>query len=119
MSGTVAGLLAEQGIKLGLDDVSVPSADTPLTEGLADYARYKYGVNNAAAGWSLPNYASGQSYTNAYAVTARFLVWLELRVRSTLRVQVRRRVELRAVMRERLCIGSRQSAGDIRPMILD
>lgn len=33
-SGTVAGLLAEKGIQLGLDDVSVPSADTPLTEGL-------------------------------------------------------------------------------------
>jgi uncharacterized protein YabE (DUF348 family) len=33
-SGTVAGLLAEQGIKLGLDDVSVPAPDTPLTEGL-------------------------------------------------------------------------------------
>ncbi|GAA5138611.1 transglycosylase family protein [Pseudonocardia adelaidensis] len=34
MSGTVAGLLAEKGIQLGPDDVSVPSADTPLTEGL-------------------------------------------------------------------------------------
>jgi uncharacterized protein YabE (DUF348 family) len=34
MSGTVAGLLAEQGVQLGPDDVSVPSADTPLTEGL-------------------------------------------------------------------------------------
>ncbi|TQM05952.1 resuscitation-promoting factor [Pseudonocardia kunmingensis] len=34
-SGTVAGLLAEQGIELGPDDVAVPSGDTPLTEGLA------------------------------------------------------------------------------------
>ncbi|QYN36571.1 transglycosylase family protein [Pseudonocardia sp. DSM 110487] len=34
MSGTVAGLLVEKGIQLGPDDVSVPSADTPLTEGL-------------------------------------------------------------------------------------
>jgi uncharacterized protein YabE (DUF348 family) len=34
-SGTVGGLLAEQGIQLGPDDVSVPSAETPLTEGLA------------------------------------------------------------------------------------
>jgi uncharacterized protein YabE (DUF348 family) len=33
-SGTVAGLLAEKGIELGPDDVSVPSADTALTEGL-------------------------------------------------------------------------------------
>jgi hypothetical protein len=55
-----------------------------LTEGIADYARYKYGVNNAAAGWSLGNYSAGQSYTNAYRVTARFLVWMEQRVRSTI-----------------------------------
>jgi uncharacterized protein YabE (DUF348 family) len=34
-SGTVAGLLAEQGIELGPDDVAVPSDDTPLTAGLA------------------------------------------------------------------------------------
>jgi uncharacterized protein YabE (DUF348 family) len=34
-SGTVGGLLVEQGIRLGLDDVSVPSPETPLTEGLA------------------------------------------------------------------------------------
>ncbi|OZM83902.1 transglycosylase family protein [Pseudonocardia sp. MH-G8] len=34
-SGTVGGLLAEQGIELGIDDVAVPSDDTPLTEGLA------------------------------------------------------------------------------------
>ena len=50
-----------------------------LVEGIADYARWKYGRNNAAAGWSLPNYASGQSYTNSYRVTARFLVWCEKR----------------------------------------
>jgi uncharacterized protein YabE (DUF348 family) len=34
-SGTVGGLLVEQGIELGPDDVSVPSPDTPLTDGLA------------------------------------------------------------------------------------
>jgi uncharacterized protein YabE (DUF348 family) len=34
-SGTVGGLLVEQGIQLGPDDVSVPSPETPLTEGLA------------------------------------------------------------------------------------
>jgi uncharacterized protein YabE (DUF348 family) len=33
-AGTVAGLLAERGITLGPDDVSVPSSDTPLTDGL-------------------------------------------------------------------------------------
>lgn len=49
-----------------------------LTEGIADYARYQFGVNNAAANWKLPDFKPGQSYTNAYRVTARFLAWLEL-----------------------------------------
>jgi hypothetical protein len=48
-----------------------------LTEGIADYARYTFGVNNAAGGWTLPNYSSSQNYTDSYRVTARFLVWLE------------------------------------------
>jgi len=48
-----------------------------MVEGIADYARYRYGVNNAAAGWSLGNYQSGQNYTDSYRVTARFLVWVE------------------------------------------
>jgi uncharacterized protein YabE (DUF348 family) len=33
-AGTVAGLLAEKGITLGPDDVSVPSSDSQLTDGL-------------------------------------------------------------------------------------
>ena len=48
-----------------------------LTEGIADYARYKYGLNNDAGGWALPSYDPSQKYTDAYRVTARFLVWLE------------------------------------------
>ncbi|MBW0136601.1 transglycosylase family protein [Pseudonocardia abyssalis] len=35
MAGTVAGLLAEQGVTLGPDDVSVPSPDSILAEGTA------------------------------------------------------------------------------------
>jgi hypothetical protein len=50
-----------------------------LTEGIADYARYKFGVDNAGAGWSMPKYKTGQSYTNSYRITARFLVWIEER----------------------------------------
>jgi uncharacterized protein YabE (DUF348 family) len=34
MAGTVGALLAEQGVTLGVDDVSVPSGDTPLTDGM-------------------------------------------------------------------------------------
>lgn len=48
-----------------------------LTEGIADYVRYSYGVNNLAGKWTLPDYRPAQNYTNAYRVTARFLVWVE------------------------------------------
>jgi hypothetical protein len=48
-----------------------------LTEGIADYVRYTFGVNNDAGKWSLPKFDTSQSYTNAYRVTARFLVWIE------------------------------------------
>ena len=47
-----------------------------LTEGIADYARYVYGVNNQAGDWQLPAYKAGQNYTNSYRITARFLAWL-------------------------------------------
>jgi hypothetical protein len=48
-----------------------------LTEGIADYVRYVYGVNNLKSQWTLPDYKPAQSYTNAYRVTARFLLWVE------------------------------------------
>tara|TARA_R110002050_G_scaffold286121_2_gene436327 strand:+ start:91023 stop:91715 length:693 start_codon:yes stop_codon:yes gene_type:complete len=47
-----------------------------LTEGIADFVRYKYGVDNQAAGWYLPEFSQTQSYTNSYRITARFLVWI-------------------------------------------
>jgi len=52
-----------------------------LTEGIADFARNKFGVNNAAAKWSLPEFKSTQNYDNAYRVTARFLFWIEEKVK--------------------------------------
>ncbi len=51
-----------------------------LTEGIADYVRYKYGVNNEKGNWSLPAFKETQSYTNSYRITARFLAWLEKNV---------------------------------------
>ncbi|RZK51489.1 MAG: secretory protein, partial [Pedobacter sp.] len=48
-----------------------------LTEGIADYVRFKYGVDNAGAKWALPAFKPEHSYKNAYRVTARFLNWLE------------------------------------------
>lgn len=52
-----------------------------LREGIADYARYQFGVNNRAAAWKPPEYNARQSYQDGYQVTARFLVWLEKRVK--------------------------------------
>ena len=48
-----------------------------LTEGIADYVRYVYGVNNLKSKWTLPDYRPSQRYTDAYRVTARFLLWVE------------------------------------------
>ncbi len=55
-----------------------------LTEGIADYVRYIYGVNNVKGKWTLPDYKDGHHYTNSYRITARFLVWLEQTGHKTL-----------------------------------
>ena len=47
-----------------------------LTEGIADYVREVYGVDNKGADWALPNYSDKQNYDNSYRITARFLVWI-------------------------------------------
>lgn len=52
-----------------------------LTEGIADYVRYKYGYDNVGSKWYLPAYNPKQNYTNSYRVTARFFVWLEQNVK--------------------------------------
>lgn len=48
-----------------------------LTEGIADYVRYKYGVDNSGANWSLTPFKPEQNYKNSYRITARFLNYLE------------------------------------------
>ncbi len=57
---------------------SYPSNSGPgwLTEGIADYVRFKYGVDNEGAEWYLPEYSSENSYKNSYRITARFLAWV-------------------------------------------
>lgn len=55
-----------------------------LTEGIADYVRYKYGVDNVGSKWSLPAYNDKQSYKNSYRITARFFEWLEQNVKPGL-----------------------------------
>lgn len=51
--------------------------DNWLTDGIADFARYAFGVNNQKSGWTLPPYHSGQSFSNSYRIAARFLLWIE------------------------------------------
>jgi len=48
-----------------------------LTEGIADFVRNEYGINNEKAGWKFADFKATQSYTNAYKVTARFLYWAQ------------------------------------------
>lgn len=52
-----------------------------LTEGIADYARYKFGVDNVGANWTLPEVKPTQSYKNSYRITARFFAWMEAKVK--------------------------------------
>jgi hypothetical protein len=55
-----------------------------LVEGIADYARNVFGINNKKANWELTPYKTGQTYTNAYRITARFLTWVEKRYNKNL-----------------------------------
>ncbi|WP_312252304.1 basic secretory protein-like protein [Stenotrophomonas sp.] len=49
-----------------------------LVEGIADYARDRYGMNNTAAGWALPvKVEKGQTVESGYPVTGAFLKWAE------------------------------------------
>jgi hypothetical protein len=52
-----------------------------LVEGIADYVRWKYGRDKIESGWQLPNFNPNQRFTNSYKVTARFLVWLERKIK--------------------------------------
>lgn len=63
-----------------------------LVEGLADYARQKYGPKEQP-GWALPaRLAARQTYKDSYRVAARFLGWLESRHPGVLD-QVHRRLQ--------------------------
>jgi len=53
-----------------------------LTEGIADYARYKFGVDNAGAKWNLPALKTEHHYQNSYRITARFFAWIEKNIKA-------------------------------------
>ncbi|MFZ4262231.1 basic secretory protein-like protein [Sphingobacterium sp. HJSM2_6] len=53
-----------------------------VTEGIADWVRYAYGVANEAGNWRLPKLEDKHSYENGYRVTARFFHWIETKVKK-------------------------------------
>lgn len=59
-----------------------------LVEGIADYVRYIYGINNKKAGWAMPDYSSKQSYENSYRITARFLAWVNKKIDKSIVVKL-------------------------------
>lgn len=65
-----------------------------LTEGIADYARAVFGVDNVGAKWYLPKFKPTQKYTDSYRVTAAFLLWIEKTYKKDLVIN------LNKVMRE-------------------
>lgn len=52
-----------------------------LTEGIADFARSKFGIDNAGAKWALPDLKPEHTYKNSYRITARFFTWIEKKVK--------------------------------------
>ena len=53
-----------------------------LTEGIADYVRFKFGIDNAGAKWVLPALKPEHHYQNSYRITARFFHWIEKNVKA-------------------------------------
>lgn len=53
-----------------------------LTEGIADYVRYQYGIDNKGSKWYLPEFNSNQNYSNSYRITGRFFLWIEQQIKS-------------------------------------
>ncbi len=55
-----------------------------ITEGIADYVRFKYGVANEEGNWRLPEYDPKHKYTDSYRITARFFNWIETKVKKNI-----------------------------------
>lgn len=53
-----------------------------LTEGIADFARYQFGVDNTGSKWALPDLKETHHYKNSYRITARFFAWIEENVKD-------------------------------------
>ncbi|MBE9584008.1 secretory protein [Mucilaginibacter sp. JRF] len=60
-----------------------------LTEGIADFVRYKYGVDNVGSKWFLPSFkAKDKGYRDSYRTTARFFEWIDQKVKPGIIMQI-------------------------------
>jgi hypothetical protein len=62
-----------------------------LTEGIADFIRYKFGVDNIGSKWYLPDFTAKHNerkYENSYRITARFFEWIDQKVKPGLIIQI-------------------------------
>ncbi|RYD75059.1 MAG: secretory protein [Sphingobacteriales bacterium] len=62
-----------------------------LTEGIADFIRYKYGVDNIGSKWALPDLTAKHNekkYENSYRITARFFEWIDQKVKPGMVIQI-------------------------------
>lgn len=51
--------------------------DTWLVEGIADYGRNKFGINNETAGWEIGMIDDNACYLDGYRAAAGLLIWIE------------------------------------------
>ncbi|MFD2146665.1 basic secretory protein-like protein [Mucilaginibacter antarcticus] len=65
-----------------------------LTEGIADFIRYKFGVDNIGSKWTMPELSRlsadqlKQKYKNSYRITARFFEWIDQKVKPGMIIQL-------------------------------
>ncbi|WP_316831500.1 basic secretory protein-like protein [Pedobacter aquatilis] len=62
-----------------------------LTEGIADFIRYRYGVDNIGSKWMLPAFTektNEKKYENSYRVTARFFEWIDQKVKPGMIIDI-------------------------------
>lgn len=73
-------LVTHEGMHIvqGYPGYASDQAPSWLVEGIADYARDQYGVDNAAGGWALPTQVKPEHKVDSgYRVTGAFLKWGE------------------------------------------
>jgi predicted alpha-1,2-mannosidase len=59
-----------------IQDYGYSNCPSWVTEGIADYVRAIYGINNVKSGWTMPDVKPTHNYINSYRITARFFIWI-------------------------------------------